>query len=165
MILKPLQLMNAMQLAGWKYNAGLIEGYAIATAESGKDTAESYTNTDGTVDRGLWMFNSRWHPEVSDACAYDETGICSSVEALRVYRDSGPDQWSAHANGRYRYFLEEARAAYALWICTYQTAPRLKSQIATDEATIATLQGTVEGLQTEVARLNAKIEAARTALA
>lgn len=43
---------------------------AIGQAESGGDTHARGVNSDGSVDRGWFQINSRWHPEVPDAVAY-----------------------------------------------------------------------------------------------
>jgi len=63
---------------------------SVALAESGGDAHVSGPNSDGSIDRGLWQINSRWHPEVSDACGYNPD--CNGKEALRISRQ-GTD-WS-----------------------------------------------------------------------
>ena len=47
---------------------------------------------DGGDSRGLWQINKTWHPEVSDACAYDVT--CSTHWSLERIRDGYVDEWS-----------------------------------------------------------------------
>jgi Lysozyme like domain len=47
---------------------------------------------DGGVSRGLWQINKDWHPEVSDACAYDVT--CSTRWSLERIRAGYVDEWS-----------------------------------------------------------------------
>ena len=47
---------------------------------------------DGGDSRGLWQINKTWHPEVSDACAYDVT--CSTHWSLERIRDGYADEWS-----------------------------------------------------------------------
>ena len=47
---------------------------------------------DGGESRGLWQINKAWHPEVSDACAYDVT--CSTNWSLKRIRDGYVDEWS-----------------------------------------------------------------------
>jgi hypothetical protein len=47
---------------------------------------------DGGESRGLWQINKAWHPEVSDACAYDVT--CSTNWSLERIRAGYVDEWS-----------------------------------------------------------------------
>jgi hypothetical protein len=47
---------------------------------------------DGGESRGLWQINKSWHPEVSDACAYDVT--CSTDWSLERIRAGYVDEWS-----------------------------------------------------------------------
>jgi hypothetical protein len=47
---------------------------------------------DGGESRGLWQINKAWHPEVSDACAYDVT--CSTGWSLDRIRAGYLDEWS-----------------------------------------------------------------------
>ncbi len=69
-------------------------------------------NPSTSVDRGLWQFNSHWHAEVADACAFDPA--CSTREALRVSR-GGTDwsQWTAFTHGSYLHQMQRAAAALA----------------------------------------------------
>lgn len=58
----------------------------------------------GSVDRGLSQINSYWHPEVSNACAYDT--YCNLQQFWRISshgRNFRP--WSTYNNGAYRRFL------------------------------------------------------------
>ena len=55
---------------------------SVSLAESGGDAHVQGPNSDGSIDRGLWQLNSRWHPEVSDACAYDPE--CNAKETFRI---------------------------------------------------------------------------------
>jgi hypothetical protein len=62
---------------------------------------ESSWNTEGWLinkggnsgaDRGLWAINSKWHPEVSHACAF--SAECSTKEAIRIRKANGNwNQW------------------------------------------------------------------------
>jgi Lysozyme like domain len=47
---------------------------------------------DGGESRGLWQINRAWHPEVSDACAYNVT--CSTDWSLERIRAGHIDEWS-----------------------------------------------------------------------
>ena len=94
---------------------------AIFIAVIGAETAGSYDETiqhvneggtaPGSIDRGLLAFNSKWHPEVSDECAYD--GVCAIKEGVRLYREQGNSwaAWNTYKNGAYEKYLREARVA------------------------------------------------------
>jgi hypothetical protein len=106
--------------------ADLVRGFAdpavamaVILAESGGNPqAKNSVTWDSTlgnnpatsVDRGLWQFNSHWHSEVSDACAYDPA--CATKEAFRVSK-GGKDfsQWTAFKAGTYKKYLERAKQA------------------------------------------------------
>lgn len=45
----------------------------VAKAESNLDPLAKHKNPDGSLDRGLYQINNKWHPEVSDSEAYDPT--------------------------------------------------------------------------------------------
>jgi hypothetical protein len=59
-------------------------------------THESQHHPDATGDggesRGLWQINKAWHPEVSDACAYNVT--CSTKWSLKRIRAGYVNEWS-----------------------------------------------------------------------
>jgi hypothetical protein len=46
---------------------------------------------DGGESRGLWQINKVWHPEVSDACAYNVA--CSTDWSLERIRAGHIDEW------------------------------------------------------------------------
>jgi hypothetical protein len=56
---------------------------------------------DGGDSRGLWQINRTWHPEVSDACAYDVK--CSTRWSLERLRDGYADEWSTWKYCRTRF--------------------------------------------------------------
>lgn len=74
--------------------------FGIVTAESGRNTKARNVNSDAqrSVDRGWFQINSYWHPEVSDACAYN--AFCSARSAYRISK-GGTDwsQWATWQNG------------------------------------------------------------------
>lgn len=43
----------------------------VAKCESGLNSKATNTNTDGSIDRGLFQINSKWHAEVSADQAFD----------------------------------------------------------------------------------------------
>ena len=86
---------------------------AVAKAESG--FRPWITNTAGNargIDRGLWQFNSYWHPEVSAACAFSPS--CSARAMKRVSR-SGTRwrEWWTWLNGKHLPFMARSRTAKA----------------------------------------------------
>lgn len=102
------QLAAAASQAGFTGFA-LVQAVAISLAEdTGMSLRAQGRNTDGSVDRGPWQFNSRWHPEVSDSCAYDLN--CAAREAFRVSQQGKSwSPWATFSNGRYRQFLGQAQ--------------------------------------------------------
>lgn len=68
---------------------------AIAKAESGGDTHARNVNKDdgNSVDRGWFQINSKWHPEVPDAVAYNARG--AALAAFKISK-GGTDwhEWS-----------------------------------------------------------------------
>jgi peptidoglycan hydrolase-like protein with peptidoglycan-binding domain len=92
--------------------AQAVIAVAVALAESqGKNDA---TNTAGnhppSEDRGLWQINNYWHPEVSDAQAFDPASA-----AAAAYRISGQgmdwNAWTTYTSGTFRLYLQRAHAA------------------------------------------------------
>lgn len=73
---------------------------AIAYAESRFDPHAQLVNTDGSLDRGIVQINNRWHPEVSDQCAY--TPLCAMEAAYRISK-GGTDftPWTTYNVGAY----------------------------------------------------------------
>ncbi|WP_163508214.1 lytic transglycosylase domain-containing protein [Fodinicola acaciae] len=107
--------LTASQVARYALSAGFdkshaVTAVAVALAESGGWTRAVLLNTDCTRDRGLWQINSYWHPEVTDAMAFDP-----AKNAAAAYRISGQGsawtQWSTYNNGAYKAHLDEAQAA------------------------------------------------------
>jgi hypothetical protein len=96
----------------------LVTAVAVGMGESSCRPGAYLTNgptkgcPNGSVDRGLWQINSCWHPSVSKGCAYDAQ--CNANAAHRI--SSGGANWKpwvAYTNGRYKSYLDEARAAVA----------------------------------------------------
>ncbi|GAC1349323.1 MAG: hypothetical protein NVSMB27_21370 [Ktedonobacteraceae bacterium] len=79
---------------------------AIAQAESGLDDhARNCNNPGGSCDRGILQINSYWHPEVSDACAYDIA--CAFKEGYRISsQGTNFHPWTTFTNGAYKQFLK-----------------------------------------------------------
>lgn len=85
---------------------------AIMMGESGlrSDASNSAGNTPPSTDRGIAQFNSYWHPEVSDTCAYNTA--CAIREMYRV-SSGGSDytQWAVYTAGVYKKYLSQVQDA------------------------------------------------------
>lgn len=65
------------------------DAIAIMNCESSGNQF-AFNPTNGSNDRGYWQISKKYHPEVSDDCAYDPT--CSTIEAKRIFDEAG--DWS-----------------------------------------------------------------------
>lgn len=102
--------------------SGLVNAVAIAMAESGLDANSANSTTSGIgTDRGIVKFNSVFHSEVTDACAYDPA--CAFRQFYRVSEGgTNFNQWCTYnagcanppnSNGPYKQFLPQVQAALA----------------------------------------------------
>ena len=68
--------------------------YMIIQAESKWNPEATLINKGGSlgIDRGLFQINSKFHPEVSNSCAYDYK--CSTKEAIRIIKKHGFKEWT-----------------------------------------------------------------------
>jgi hypothetical protein len=64
----------------------------VAKCESGFNWNATRTNTDGSRDRGLYQINSKYHPEVSDAEAFDP--IFSTKFFCKAFKAGHLDWWN-----------------------------------------------------------------------
>jgi hypothetical protein len=87
---------------------------AIALAESGGRTDAVHNNAGPppSMDRGLWQINSRFHPDVTDAQAFDPA---ASTDAAHRISAGGTNwtPWTVFKNNVYLNFVAAARAAVA----------------------------------------------------
>lgn len=84
---------------------------ALMTAESGRYTQAWHDNVDEatgnvtSIDRGLFQINDRWHPDLSDAEAYQP--IPNARYAFKMSSGKYFVPWMAYNSGAYkRYMLE-----------------------------------------------------------
>lgn len=109
--LTPAQIAQVARAAGF-IGAGLVTAVAVALAESGGNPRAVHVNADKyrSRDRGLWQINDHWHPEVSDAAAFDPASA-----AAAAYRISGGGRswsaWSTYKSGAAAKQLGTARLA------------------------------------------------------
>jgi hypothetical protein len=104
------------------YNAGfrgstIVTAVAVALAESGCDPSvpdningSTAGCPNGSRDRGLWQINDCYHPEVSDACAYNTQ--CNARAAYDI-SSAGTNwtDWTTYNKGLHLQFLDDAGAA------------------------------------------------------
>lgn len=85
-----------------------VMAVAVALAEHGGNVMEDCENE--TEDRGSFQINRRWHPEVSDSCAFNLQ--CS---AKAVYRITSTglfwSAWVTYKEGTHKQYLDRAREA------------------------------------------------------
>lgn len=65
----------------------------VAKCESGFNPAAKNINTDKSVDRGLYQWNNKWHPEITDEIAFD---IEKSTRAFcKAFKEGHLSWWNA----------------------------------------------------------------------
>lgn len=65
----------------------------VAKCESSLTPTAKNTNADGSIDRGLFQINSKWHPEISDADCSDI--ILSTQFFCRAVKGGNLSWWDA----------------------------------------------------------------------
>ena len=107
--------LTPVQLAAYAGSGGFTGGamatmVAICLAESSGNTLDYNVYRDGSVDRGVCQINNAYHPEVSDACAYDPG---CALKAAYTISNHGTNfgAWTTYTSGAYRQFLTIANAA------------------------------------------------------
>jgi len=63
----------------------------VVFAESSFNQRAIYKNKDGSRDRGIWQISEKWHPEVSNACAFNLE--CSTDYAYKLFSYNGWASW------------------------------------------------------------------------
>lgn len=93
--LSPEEIARVAYDAGFKTQTTLSRAVAVALAESSGKIRATHTNSDSSrsIDRGLWQINSKWHPEVSEADAFNPPAAAAA--AYRI--SNGGKSWSAWA--------------------------------------------------------------------
>ena len=123
-------LLGADRIAAAAAGAGftrpsIVTAVAVAFAESGGDAANVTTGNYPGRDRGLWQINSYWHPDVTDAQAFDPLG--NAIAAFKISNQgTNFKAWVAYTNGSYKAFVD--RAMQGVWVLqnpTPDTAPTI----------------------------------------
>lgn len=65
----------------------------VARCESGLNPAAENKNANGSIDRGLFQWNSKYHPEITDVCAYDIE--CSTSAFCKAFKNGNLSWWGA----------------------------------------------------------------------
>ncbi len=87
-------------------------GYLLALADCESSFNPAVSNVHGNYpakskDRGLFMFNSHWHPDVSNTCAYNAD--CATRMAIKKIK--GGTSWSCNpmikSDGRLAYYRDK----------------------------------------------------------
>jgi hypothetical protein len=68
----------------------------VAECESGFNPNAKHVNPSGSIDRGLFQWNDRWHPEISDQCAYDP--VCSTEKFCEAFNMGNISWWNSTRN-------------------------------------------------------------------
>lgn len=97
-------------IVGDKAHSPATIAVAVALAESGGDTAATNTNTNGTVDRGLWQINSV-HRQFDAGRLSDPRYNASAAFQLYAARGRTFKDWVTYNKGTYKQFLPRAMKA------------------------------------------------------
>lgn len=65
----------------------------VAKCESGLNPGAKNVNTNGSVDRGVFQWNNRWHPEVTDEMAFDTEKATRAF--CKAFKEGHLDWWNA----------------------------------------------------------------------
>lgn len=65
----------------------------VAQCESGLDPGAVHINAKGSKDRGLFQWNDKWHPEITDEIAFDIEG--STRAFCKAFKNGHIDWWNA----------------------------------------------------------------------
>jgi len=74
---------------------GIDPGLAVRVAkcESGLNCSATNKNSDSSIDRGLFQWNDKWHPEITDECAFDLE--CSTRAFCKAFKEGHLSWWNA----------------------------------------------------------------------
>lgn len=65
----------------------------VAKCESGLNPGAHHTNSTGSIDRGLYQWNDRYHPEISDEIAYNAER--STAAFCKAFKAGNLSWWNA----------------------------------------------------------------------
>lgn len=100
---------------GWR-DENTITAVCVVLAESSGYTQATNVNTDGSIDRGLWQINSKAHPQVTEAQAFDPVFSTAYARKLYVQRGYKFTAWYAYTSGVYKRQRDTAtKGVYNYW--------------------------------------------------
>lgn len=110
-------------MAGFKGDS-LVTAIAVAIEESGGNPDAVNINKDKyrSRDRGLWQINDHWHPEVTDAVAFDPTQAAAAAYAISR-QGTNWTAWSAVKSGAYLMYVPRAKKSVAKLVDTGSLPP------------------------------------------
>ena len=100
---------------------------AISWAESGCQELATYTNTDGSVDRGAWQLNSVYESDCSDECAYNVECAAQFIHTLWKTGPGTPqlyNRWITYRDGKVGPLANPVR-----WLQTYRACRVAKREL------------------------------------
>lgn len=75
------------------YAVDAVLAVRVARCESGLDPHQTGINKDWSLDRGLYQWNDKYHPEISDTCAYNLE--CATKKFCIAIRDNHLSWWDS----------------------------------------------------------------------
>lgn len=105
------------QISQYAANAGikgvdaLITAVAIALAESSGNELATHTNSNGSIDTGLWQINSihkKVHPNWTIPWLQNPT---NNAQAMAIVSNNGTNwrPWTTYNSGSYRKYIDEVK--------------------------------------------------------
>lgn len=70
----------------------------LAFYESSFDPKAINVNKSGSIDRGVFQWNDKYHPEISDECAFSVR--CATVEAIKAINNGNQHWWVANEKAK-----------------------------------------------------------------
>lgn len=64
----------------------------VAKCESNLNPMAVNENINSSKDRGLFQWNDKWHPEITDQCAFDP--VCATKEFCKAVRNGHLSWWN-----------------------------------------------------------------------
>lgn len=65
----------------------------VAKCESGLNPGAKHVNSTGSIDRGLYQWNDRYHPEITDEIAFDAER--STLAFCKAFKSGNLSWWNA----------------------------------------------------------------------
>jgi len=110
---KPMGQAEMYNLAAQYWQGSNIDiAVAISKAESSWIVNNWHKNGDGSIDRGLWQINDKWHPEFND---FNRLLTDPDYNAAAAFQISGHGvdwtPWATYNDGSYRKYLTGQQTA------------------------------------------------------